>query len=78
MAATAATVLAAARARDAARLEQLVCFSFFYFIFFYYTNVYFRSTQCVETGMAATAWARDATRLEPLVCFLLRFFNVLH
>jgi hypothetical protein len=42
MAATAGarTVVAAAGARDATRLEQLVCFFSFPFLF-YYTNVYF-------------------------------------
>jgi len=40
MAAT-ATAVAAAGARDATRLEPLVCFFFvFFIIFFYYTNVY--------------------------------------
>jgi hypothetical protein len=35
---------------------------FFYLIFIYYTNAHFRSTQCVETAMAATAArARDST-----------------
>ena len=42
---------------------------FYSFLFFYYTNVCFRSTKHVKTTMPATAaaWARDATRLEPLV-----------
>ena len=67
-----------AEARDATRLELLVRF------FIYYTNVYFRLTQCVETGMAATASApgsRDATRLEPFVSlffvFLFYYANVI-
>src|SRR5882762_3811877 len=52
---------------------------FFFFLFFYYTNVYFRSTQRVETMMAATAArARDATRLEPLVYFYIYIYILLH
>jgi uncharacterized BrkB/YihY/UPF0761 family membrane protein len=45
------------------------------FYIYFMTNVYFGSTQCVETAMAATAAARprDATRLEP-VCFIFLFF----
>ena len=58
-------------ARDATRLELLVHF------FIYYTNVYFRLTQCIETGMAATASApgsQDATHLEPFVSLFFVFF----
>jgi hypothetical protein len=47
-------------------------YPFFSFLFFYYTNVYFKSTQHVETAMAATAEeSRDMARLEPLVFFFL-------
>jgi hypothetical protein len=59
---------AAAAARDATRLEPLVCF--FILFIFYYANILFRFTYHVETAMAATtaaAAARDPTRLEPLV-----------
>ena len=50
---------AVAGARDATRLESLVCFFKKYFIF-YFTNVYFRAALCVETVMAAPAAAGDA------------------
>jgi hypothetical protein len=51
-------LLPAARARDATCLELLV--SFFFLFFLYYTNVYFRSTQHIETAMAAAAAAARA------------------
>jgi hypothetical protein len=101
---TAAATAAASEAREATRLEPLVClfsfiiitlmsilgplnasktameqqqqhgletqhvssslyvFLFFYFISFYYTNVYFRSTQRVETAMAQQQQHRLETR----------------
>ena len=72
-AAAAATVAAAmaAKARDATRLEPLVCFTILLLVLFCYTNVYFRYTQCIKTAMAATTTApraQDVSRLEPLVC----------
>ena len=62
-----------AEARDATHLELLVRF------FIYYTNVYFRLTQRIEMGMAATAsvpGSQDVTRLELLVSlFFVFYFN---
>jgi hypothetical protein len=55
------TTEAAAAARDATRLESLVCF-FFILLIFYYTNTFFRSTYHVETAAATATEARDATR----------------
>ena len=52
MAAAAVAGARDARARDATCLELLVC-SFIYI--YYFTNVYFRSTECVEMAMAAAA-----------------------
>jgi hypothetical protein len=49
----AATAEAAAAARDATRLEPLVCFHFILKSFPFYTNVSFMSTYRVETTMAA-------------------------
>jgi hypothetical protein len=74
-----AATLTAAGARDATRLEPLVCTICFLF-FIYYTNVYFSFIQRVKTAMGAaatTAGARDATRLEPLVRFFVIFLIAL-
>ena len=53
---TAMAAAAVAGARDATRLESLVCF---YFILFISLMFFFRSTKCFETAMAAAAEARD-------------------
>ena len=61
---------AAAAARDATRLEPLVCFQFFYILI-----LFLGPLKHVETAMAAAAAAaRDAARLEVLVCFFLFCF----
>ena len=50
---------AAAGARDAIRLESLVCFFLFKYFIFCFTNVYFRSTLCIEMAMAAPAQQQE-------------------
>ena len=73
--------MAAATASGGLRRDMSRVAGAFLFLF-YYTNVYSRFTQCVETGMAALASAlgsRDTTRLEPLVSlFFVFYFILLH
>ena len=72
MAATAVTVLGA---QDATCLEPLVSFLFLFLFLFFITLIFiFKSTQHVETTMAATAAAaRDVTRLKSCLIFYFRF-----
>ena len=73
------TAMAAATASRGLRCDTSRVAGAFLFILIYYTNVYFRFTQCVETGMAALASAlgsRDTTRLEPLVSLFFVFYFI--
>ena len=70
-------VMAAATASGGSRGDMSrVAGTFLFFVFIYYTIVYFRFTQWVEMGMAASASApgsRDTTCLKLLVSFFFVF-----
>jgi hypothetical protein len=74
MAATVAAAAMAAGARDATRLEPLVCFLIF--CLFYYTN-FFKVHVMRRNGDGSNSRGsrRDTTRLEPLVCYLFIYFR---
>ena len=66
------------RARDATRLELLVCFfSFSFYLFitlFFLGSLYTSEWQCSSSISSNISRARDATCLEVLVCFFFFFF----